>query len=181
MVGCGKSTLAKKLAEKYRFKYLSGGNALKALAFEIGYKPGGKDWWETPDGTKFLEQRIRETKFDIRVDEKLIELAEQGNVVLDSWTMPWLIKEGFKMWLEASPKVRAERIAQRDSISFERAFKVLKERDEKTRIIYKRLYGFNIGKDFSPFNMILETTELDADEVFHVICMIIDRLYIKKI
>jgi len=181
MVGCGKSTLAKKLAEKYRFKYLSGGNALKTLAIEIGYKPGGMDWWETQDGTKFLEQRMNETKFDMRVDKKLIELTEQGNVVLDSWTMPWLLNEGFKMWLEASPKVRAERIAQRDSISFERAFKVLNARDEKTEVIYKRLYGFNIGKDFSPFNIILDANELDADEVFHVICMIIDRLYIKKI
>jgi cytidylate kinase len=32
MAGTGKSTLAKKLAKKYKLKYYSGGDALKALA-----------------------------------------------------------------------------------------------------------------------------------------------------
>ena len=83
MTGCGKSTLAKQLANKYELKYFSGGDTLKALANEIGYKQSGKDWWETKEGTRFLQQRIKENKFDKKVDKKLIKLAEQGNVVLD--------------------------------------------------------------------------------------------------
>jgi cytidylate kinase len=181
MTGCGKSTLAKQLANKYELKYFSGGDTLKALANEIGYKQSGKDWWETKEGTRFLQQRIKENKFDKKVDEKLIKLAEQGNVVLDSWTMPWLLKEGFKVWLEASTEVRAKRITERDGINLEKGLAALKEKDEKTRIIYKKLYGFDLGKDFSPFNMILDTNELDADEVFHVLCTVIDRLYIKNL
>lgn len=181
MAGCGKSTLAKQLANKYELKYFSGGDTLKALAKEIGYKKSGKDWWETKEGTRFLQQRIKENKFDKKVDEKLIKLAEQGNVVLDSWTMPWLLKEGFKVWLEASTEVRAKRITERDGISLEKGLAALKEKDEKTRIIYKKLYGFDLGKDFSPFNTILDTNELDADEVFHVLCMVLDRLYIKNL
>ena len=181
MTGCGKSTLAKQLAKKYELNYFSGGDALKALANEIGYKQSGKDWWETKEGTKFLQQRIKENKFDKKVDEKLIKLAEQGNVVLDSWTMPWLLKEGFKVWLEASTEVRAKRITERDGISLEKGLAALKEKDEKTRIIYKKLYGFDLGKDFSPFNTILDTNELDADEVFHVLCMVLERLYIKNL
>ncbi len=181
MTGCGKSTLAKQLANKYELKYFSGGDTLKALANEIGYKQSGKDWWETKEGTRFLQQRIKENKFDKKVDKKLIKLAEQGNVVLDSWTMPWLLKEGFKVWLEASTEVRAKRITERDGINLEKGLAALKEKDEKTRIIYKKLYGFDLGKDFSPFNMILDTNELDADEVFHVLCTVIDRLYIKNL
>jgi cytidylate kinase len=181
MTGCGKSTLAKQLANKYELKYFSGGDTLKALANEIGYKQSGKDWWETKEGTRFLQQRIKENKFDKKVDEKLIKLAEQGNVVLDSWTMPWLLKEGFKVWLEASTEVRAKRITERDGINLEKGLAALKEKDEKTRIIYKKLYGFDLGKDFSPFNMILDTNELDADEVFQVLCTVIDRLYIKNL
>jgi len=181
MAGCGKSTLGKKLANKYELEYFSGGDTLKALANEIGYKQSGNDWWETKEGTRFLQQRIKENKFDKKVDEKLIKLAQQGNVVLDSWTMPWLLKEGFKVWLEASTEVRAKRIKERDKISLEKSLAALKEKDEKTRIIYKRLYGFDLGKDFSPFNMILDTNELNADEVFHVLCIVIDRLYIKNL
>ena len=57
MAGTGKSTLAKKLAQKYGLRYYSGGDALRALAAEMGYDSYGNGWWETPDGLSFLEQR----------------------------------------------------------------------------------------------------------------------------
>jgi len=180
MSGCGKSTVAKKLAEKYGLRYLSGGGALKALAIEGGYQPCERGWWETEEGRRFLEQRMGDNQFDRRVDEKLLKEAKQGNVILDSWTMPWLLKRGFKIWLEASPEVRARRIAERDSITLEKALSALSEKDEKTRMIYKSLYGFNLGEDFSPFNVILDTDELSVEEVFQTLCMVIDRLLIKK-
>jgi len=176
MTGCGKSSVARRLAEKYRLRYVSGGNALKALAIEAGYKPAETGWWETNEGMKFLQQRIEDSKFDKKVDEKLMKLAKEENVVLDSWTMPWLLKEGFKIWLEASVNVRAKRVAERDSIDIERALDILKKKDERTRVIYKGLYGFDLGRDFSPFDLILDTNVLGADEVFHAVCLVIDHL-----
>ena len=180
MTGCGKSTVAKRLAEKYGRRYFSGGNALKALALEAGYKPAEIGWWETAEGMNFLQQRMENPKFDKKVDEKLLELAKQGNAIFDSWTIPWLLKAGFKVWLEASPQVRAKRIAERDGIDVEKALKVLKEKDKRTRIIYKDLYGFDLGNDFSPFNLILDTNELYVDEVFHAVCLVVDRLVFGK-
>jgi len=180
MAGCGKSTVSKRLARKYGLKYLSGGEALKALAVEMGYKAGGVGWWETREGKRFLQQRMENPDFDKKVDEKLLEWVERGNVVLDSWTMPWLLKEGFKVWLEVSPHERAKRIAKRDGISYRKALEALKEKDEKTKTIYKNLYGFDLGEDLSPFNMVLDTNNLKASEVFRVLCMTIDRLYIKQ-
>jgi len=177
--GCGKSTVAKKLAQKYRLKYISGGDALKELAVEAGFKPSGEDWWETEEGRRFLNKRLENPDFDRRVDEKLIEAAKQGNVILDSWTMPWLFDEGFKIWLDASLEVRASRAAKRDKISLEKAKELIMEREEKTREIYRRLYGFKLGEDFSPFHIILDTDKLDADEAFQTLCMIIDRMILK--
>ena len=177
--GCGKSTVAKKLAQKYRLKYISGGDALKELAVEAGFKPSGEDWWETEEGRRFLNKRLEDPDFDKRVDEKLIEAAKQGDVILDSWTMPWLFDEGFKIWLDASLEVRASRAAKRDKISLEKAKELIMEREEKTREIYRRLYGFKLGEDFSPFHIILDTDKLDADEVFQTLCMIIDRMVLK--
>jgi cytidylate kinase len=176
MTGSGKSTVAKRLADKYGLGYFSGGNALKTLAQEEGYNPDVTGWWETAEGLKFLQQRMDNPAFDKRIDEKLLELAEQGNVVLDSWTMPWLLNEGFKVWLEASPQVRAKRVMNRDSISIEEAVKALAEKDEQTRQIYKSLYGFDLGNDLSPFNLVLATDELNPDEVFHAVCLVTDRL-----
>ena len=176
MTGCGKSSVAKRLVEKYGLKYLSGGGALKALAVEMGYKSIGRGWWESDEGMRFLQRRVMESKFDKKVDEKLLEWAGCGNVVFDSWTMPWLLKEGFKVWLDASVKVRTGRVAKRDGISFERALAALKEKDEKTRVIYKKLYGFDLGGDFSPFDLILDSNDLSANEVFRTLCLVMDRV-----
>ncbi|GAI79694.1 unnamed protein product [marine sediment metagenome] len=176
MTGSGKSTVAKRLADKYGLGYFSGGNALRALAQEEGYASDVRGWWETSEGLNFLQQRMVNPAFDKKIDEKLLELAAEGNVVLDSWTMPWLLNEGFKVWLEASPQVRAKRVVTRDSISIEEALKALNEKDERSRQIYKGLYGFDLGHDLSPFNLVLATDELEPDDVFYAVCLVTDRL-----
>jgi cytidylate kinase len=180
MAGSGKSTLAKKLAEKYGLKYYSGGDALKALALERGHKPTEHGWWESKEGLLFLEKREKNPEFDKAVDQKLLEIAKQGNVVLDSWTMPWLLETGFKIWLEASPRKRAERVAKRDSITIKEALKALRKKEEKTKSIYEKLYGFKLGEDFTPFHLILDTDNLSAEEVFHVLSMVLDTLVLGK-
>ena len=180
MAGTGKSTLAKKLAEKYGLKYYSGGDALKALAAEEGYDASRNGWWESTEGLKFLKQRKGDAKFDKAVDQKLLEYAEEGNVLLDSWTMPWLLKTGFKIWLLASMEKRAARVAKRDKITVEKAVKVLKAKEDGTKAIYKQLYGFTLDEDFKPFDLVLDTDNLSAEEVFQVLCKVIDNMLLKK-
>jgi cytidylate kinase len=99
---------------------------------------------------------------------------------LDSWTMPWLLEGAFKMWLEASPEKRAERIAERDRITFEEALSALKRKEKQTKTIYKELYGFNLGEDFAPFNFILDTNNLKSKEVFRIVCMVMDNVVFKS-
>ncbi|MBS7636705.1 AAA family ATPase [Candidatus Bathyarchaeota archaeon] len=181
MAGSGKSTLAKKLAEKYGFKYYSGGDALKALALERGHKSTEDGWWESKEGLSFLEKREKNPEFDRAVDQKLLEIAKHGNVVLDSWTMPWLLENGFKIWLEASPRKRAERVAKRDKTTVKEALKALRRKEEKTKAIYEKLYGFKLGEDFTPFHIILDTDNLSAEEVFQVLSLVLDKLVFGKI
>jgi cytidylate kinase len=176
MAGTGKSTLSKKLAEKYNLKCYSGGDALKELAKAEGYDVSRQGWWESPEGLNFLKERVIDPKFDKAVDAKLLEYAQQGNVLLDSWTMPWLLKEGFKIWLIASIEKRATRVAERDKITVNEAFKVLEEKEAMTKAIYKKLYGFVLGEDFAPFDLVLDTDNLDAEEVFEVLCRVIDNV-----
>ncbi len=180
MAGTGKSTLSKKLAQKYNLDYYSGGDTLKDLAKEIGYNMANEGWWENPTGLSFLEARGKDPKFDKAVDAKLLEYAKKGNVLLDSWTMPWLLKSGFKIWLHASIMKRAERVAKRDKISVKEAVEVLKEKEERTKAIYKDLYGFSLGEDFTPFSLVLDTDNLDANEVFEVLCKVIDNMVLVK-
>ncbi|KYH40471.1 MAG: cytidylate kinase [Candidatus Bathyarchaeota archaeon B26-2] len=176
LAGSGKSTLAKKIAKHYGLRYYSGGDALKALALERGYRVGGRDWWESEEGLKFLKERMDTLELDREVDRKLLEFAKEGDVVLDSWTMPWLFDGGFKVWLEVSEEVRAKRIAKRDRLSVEEALRSLRERERRTKAIYQRLYGFKLGEDLEPFHLIIDSNMLSAKEVFEALKMVIENL-----
>ncbi len=176
LAGSGKSTVAKQLAKHYGLDYYSGGDALKALAVDQGYKSAKKGWWESPEGMRFLQSRSNDPSFDEKVDKKLIELARNGGVVLDSWTMPWLMKDGFKIWLEASVEERAERIAKRDGMKISCALEALKRKEKQTRDIYRRIYGFDLGEDLMPFQFILDTDLLKPGEVFQVVRCIVDNV-----
>ena len=64
----------------------------------------------------------------------------------------------------------------RDKISVEEAFKVLEEKEGRTKAIYKELYGFSLGEDLSPFDLVLDTDNLNAQEVFEVLCRVIGNV-----
>jgi cytidylate kinase len=172
--------VAKKIAKKYGLRYCSGGDALKELAKEESYDATGQGWWESPAGLDFLGVREKDPKFDKLVDEKLLSYGRQGNVLLDSWTMPWLVKDGFKIWLLASLEKRAERVAKRDGITVQQALKMLREKEEKTKAIYKKLYGFSLGEDFKPFDLVLDTDNLSPEEVFSALCSVIDNMLVNN-
>jgi cytidylate kinase len=180
LTACGKSTAAKKLAEKFNLKYASGGTALKELALKTGYKAQEKGWWEAAEGMRFLEQRSQDSRFDQQIDNELLKLADHGNIIMDSWTMPWLYKKGFKIWLEVSPAERARRLMGRDGIGVEDARQTIKRKDGKTKEIYERIYGFKIGEDYSPFDLILDSERLSGEEVFDVLCFVVERLVLKQ-
>jgi cytidylate kinase len=175
LAGSGKSTLALRLAGKYGLEYLSGGDALRALAVDEGLGHAERGWWESPEGMRFLRLRVKDSEFDRAIDRKLLEFARKGNVVLDSWTMPWLLDAGFKVWLEASLEKRVQRVARRDRISVEEASKALKGKEDRTKEIYRKLYGFSLGEDFEPFHLVLDTDMLRADEVFSALCAVMDN------
>ncbi|MCD6536435.1 MAG: cytidylate kinase family protein [Thaumarchaeota archaeon] len=175
--GSGKSTLGRRLANALNLRYVSGGDGLKMLAIERGYKPGGNEWWETGEGFKFLEERLKNPEFDKDVDRKLLEFAEKGGVVIDSWVLPWLYKGGFNIWLKARPEVRARRISRRSGVAVEEALEMLRKRDRESAELYERLYGILLGKDFEPFHLVLDTSELDEEAVFKIVLQAVKEYF----
>jgi cytidylate kinase len=146
----------------------------------MGYKASGKGWWESAEGMRFLRHRASDPEIDRRIDDYLLKLAEHGNIVLDSWTMPWLSRKGFKIWLEVSAEERARRLAGRDRISNEEAKTAIEEKDGRTKQIYDRLYGFMLGEDYSPFDLVLDSERLSTDEVFDVLCYVVEHLVLRQ-
>ena len=173
MPASGKTTLAKFLADQLKLKYYGGGDALKQIAAEKGLTVSGDDWWDTAKGLEFLNIREKNSDFDKEVDKKLISFANSGNVVISSYTLPWLFNGGMKFWLGASQKVRAERMANRDSIPFEESIRVTKIRDEKNESLYKALYGVAFGSDLSVFDFSISTDNLSREGLFDIATTIV--------
>ena len=164
----GKTTVAKGLAEEFSLKHLSGGDILKELAEEEGFSSKGDDWWDTQDGMNFLDKRKTNPEFDKKVDQKLQEHFHQGNVVITSYTLPWLVNDGIKLWLSGSFENSAKRMKTRDKVTELDALKVVKKRFDENKEIYKSLYNFEFGEDLSVFDKIINTDDLNAEEVLDI-------------
>jgi len=161
----GKTTIAKGLAKEFGMKYLGGGDILKELASEQGFQTGGDDWWDTQDGMKFLTQRQKDPTFDKKVDEKLKKLFMQGGLVITSYTLPWLVDDGIKIWLSGSQHNSADRMKSRDNLTEKEAIKIVQKRYDENKILYKKLYNFNFGEDLTVFDKIINTDGLNAQQV----------------
>lgn len=161
----GKTTIAKGLAKEFDLKYLSGGDVLKELAKEEGFQTERDDFWDTEAGMKFLNMRKGNSEFDKVVDEKLKKIFLTDDVVMTSYTLPWLVKDGIKIWLAGSQEISAKRMTTRDHISYDSASGIVKKRYEENKMIYKKLYGFNFGDDLSVFDEIINTDGLGPDQV----------------
>ncbi|HSB57434.1 MAG TPA: cytidylate kinase family protein [Nitrosopumilaceae archaeon] len=172
----GKTTIAKGLANEFGLKYLSGGDVLKELAKEQGFHTGGDDWWDTPEGMTFLNQRKTNQEFDKKVDEKLRELFDKGGIIITSYTLPWLVTGGIKIWLAGSQENSAKRMTSRDNLSSEGALEIVKKRYQENKLIYKKLYGFDFGENLSIFDKIINTDGLSANEVLAIAKSVVKSL-----
>ena len=173
----GKTTIAKGLAEEFNLTYLSGGDILKNMAKEEGFASDGNDWWDTKDGMKFLNQRKTNSDFDKKVDKKLQDFFHNGNVVITSYTLPWLVNDGIKFWLSGTYENSAKRMKKRDNVSELEALEVVKKRFNENKIIYKSLYDFEFGDDLSVFDKIINTDDLNAEQVLEIAKLSVRELF----
>ena len=173
----GKTTIAKAITEEFGLTHLSGGDILKELAEEEGFKTGGDDWWDTQEGMNFLSQRQENSEFDKKVDEKLKKHFLDGNVVITSYTLPWLVDGGVKIWLEGSKENSAQRMTTRDNLSKDSALEIVQKRYQENKKIYKALYGFEFGEDLSVFDKVIETDGLNASQVLDIAKTVVRKLF----
>ena len=165
MPAVGKTTVAGIVAKRLGLRFLGGSDILKEMAGELGYKITGEGWWDTEEGMRFLAERKRIPDFDKKADEMLIKRAKEGNVVMTSYTLPWICEYGIKVWLSASVEKRAERMAERDKIDFKECINIEKKREMENYKLYKQLYGIEFGRDMKPFGLIINTDDISAERV----------------
>ena len=169
MPAVGKTTVSRQVAQALEMPMMGGGDVLKEMAVEEGYTPGGEDWWDRGEGMKFLKARKKSSGFDREVDSRLIQKAKKGDVVITSYPVPWLTKDGLKVWLSGNVRSRAKRMARRDGLPVSKCREVLSVRDLENFKLYKKIYGIEFGRDLNPFDLVIETDTIDEGRVAEIV------------
>ena len=175
----GKTTLAHALAKEFGFKLYNGGDILKEIARQQGHVISGNDWWDSDEAIGFMKERKKNPVFDKQVDEKLINIAKKGSVIITSHTLPWLATDPITFWLSASQEKRSERMSQRDKITVTDALRIVKMRDRENKKIYKKIYGSDFGDSLEVFDFMINTEILTLDSLLYLCKEIIKRMKIR--
>jgi len=166
--GSGKSTVAKKLAQELGYAHHSTGDFMRELASQRNITV-----------LKLAELALKDPEIDKQVDSTHDLLNNENNFVVDSRLGAFFIKNAKKIFLDADLKTRARRILNdvreaETHITIKETIKAMKKREEYEKKRYKAYYGLN-AYDKTKFDLVIDTTKLDAEEVVEKI-----EYFIKK-
>ncbi len=157
-VASGKTTVARELARRLNYRFVSIGELFRRVASQRG--------------VSLLElHRIAETDFSIdrAVDEEAIREARRGNVVIEGHLAAWILRDiaDVRIYLKADIGVRSRRLSARDGKSVEDAMSEIRAREESNRRRYLTIYGIDIS-DMSIFDLVIDTTYIGTERVIEI-------------
>ena len=168
-LGSGKSTVAKKLVERYGFEIFSTGAILRAAAAERGM--------DLLDLNKELNSKLdSDRSMDDLIDNTTIRVASErrdDKLIFDS-RMAWHFVPGaFKVFVTVDPRVAAERV-MKDPRPGEPAEDVdelcaeLVERSKVEQARFQYLYGVDYY-DYKNFDLVVDSSNRTPDEVMAIV------------
>ena len=108
---------------------------------------------------EFGQMALKDPSIDKLVDERTVQEADRGDVVLDGQLTGWVLRDkaDLRIYLTAPESVRLERIAKRDKISLKQAKVQTRVREAVQRERYMKHYGFRVD-DRSIYHLIFDTS-----------------------
>ncbi len=172
--GSGKSTSANAVGNRLKLRVVHPSSILRDIIekkkVDTRNTFHNEGFWESREGMKMFIDRLNDkVPPDVISDRIILREAEKGNVVIDSWSLPWLSKKGIKIYLKAGIATRAKRVAARDHIQYQSALNAIRIKDSETRKLFKRVYGFDIKMDMQVFDFIIPTYGKSKEEVIEEI------------
>lgn len=144
--GCGNTTVSRLLAETLGVTLIN--YTFRNIAAETGVSLAD-----------ILEKAKTDFSYDKTVDTRQVELARQGSCVLGSRLAIWMLPEAdLKVFLSASPRVRAERILRREGGTLEEILRFTEMRDQADSARYQELYRIN-NQDISAADLVVDTEQ----------------------
>ena len=169
ILGSGKSTVAKRLAELHGFEIFSTGAILRAAAAERGM--------DLLDLNKELNSKLdSDRSMDDLIDNTTIRVASErkdGKIIFDS-RMAWHFVPGaFKVFVTVDPRVAAERVIKdpRPGEPAEDVDELCAELVERSRVEQARfqyLYGVDYY-DYKNFDLVVDSSHRTPDEVTAIV------------
>lgn len=154
--GCGNSTVSKLLSEKLECKMVN--YTFHNIAQEQGI-----------EFKEFCMMAEKDPKWDYYVDEKQVEMALESSSVLGSRLAVWMLKEAdLKVFLTASPEVRAKRIQNREGGDLQKVISDTEARDSRDSARYKKLYNID-NSDYGFCDLVINTDNFDQYQITDII------------
>lgn len=165
-VGAGKSTLGKKLAERFFLEYISAGRIMREMAREHEMN--------LLEFSKFAELN---SWIDKEIDEKQKQAAEKShNCLVEGRISAHFLPADLKLFLIAPLETRAQRVMDRDKIgNIDEAKKGIEEREGSERKRYQRIYHIDLDK-LDEYDLILNTEKFSAKEMETIIAGVIEKV-----
>ncbi|MFX0037695.1 MAG: (d)CMP kinase [Candidatus Hermodarchaeota archaeon] len=157
--GTGKSTIGKLIAKKLKIQYYSTGEIFRDLANEMNMT--------IEEFTDYVEKN---PKIDQKLDNKIFEISQKGNILIDSQLSGYILKDiaDFKILLTCPFEIRVKRMAERDNISYEEKLSETRIRERSELERFKRLYNIDLSNEIEKkkiYNLIIDTENLTVEEV----------------
>ena len=160
-IGVGKSTVARELANRLGYRYISGGEGFRQIAQERGIS--------VVEVNKLAE---RDPTLDRELDRRQADLARGGNCVVESRLSGWMVDADLKVWLRAPVDVRTARVANREGQPLDVARTELAQRERSEWARYKAYYNIDI-EDLTPYHLVIETTRWSAEAIVDALTVLI--------
>lgn len=159
--GCGNSTVSRLLAQRL-------GLTLVNYTFHNMADEAGVPFEE------FCKKAENDPSFDYALDEKQLQLASAGGVVLGSRLAVWLLKDAdLKVYLDAPAEVRAGRVHNREGGNPDDRARETEARDERDSNRYRRLYDID-NNDYAFCDLIIDTSTQNPEQI---VTQIIEAVY----
>lgn len=152
--GTGSTTAAKQIAKDLNLDYIYGGAIFRDLAKEHGISL--EDLAESLEHNQEMEREI---------DRRLVDAARRDDVLVESRTVGWIFPDGIpalRIWLTCGLQERLRRVRTREHHAHSAENLLRREASDNRR--YLTLYGIE-PEDFSPFDLVLDTTDLPVEDV----------------
>jgi len=160
--GSGKTTACELLSGALDKKAVVFGTLFRELASERGLTLA-----------ELGEIAERDGSIDEMIDSRIVNIArENDNIILESRLAAHMTERNgipaFRIYLDASPEVRAKRIGKRDGETEEEAVRATAERQASEERRYRMYYGIDIN-DKSVYDLVINTDSIGPDEVLRTI------------